>query len=58
MRVRILSGNAAGGEQDLPQIEAEAAIATGYAEAAPELPPSEPALDEAPADPPSDEPSE
>ena len=32
MKVRILSGNESGAVKDLPQIEAENAIATGYAE--------------------------
>jgi hypothetical protein len=32
VQVRILSGNATGAVKDLPQIEAENAIATGYAE--------------------------
>ena len=31
MKVRILSGNQAGAVVDMPQIEAENAIATGYA---------------------------
>jgi hypothetical protein len=54
MRVRILSGHRAGCEQDLPQVEAEVAIATGYAELAPESP----AVEDAPApDPPSVDPS-
>jgi hypothetical protein len=48
MRVRYLSGNAAGCEEDLPQIEAEAAIVTGYAELAPDAPTEDPP----PADPP------
>lgn len=47
MRVRILSGNAAGCEQDLPQIEAETAIATGYAEAV-VVDPADPAIDAEP----------
>lgn len=32
MRVKILSGNAAGGIQDVPPVEAEVLIATGFAE--------------------------
>jgi hypothetical protein len=44
MRVRILSGHRAGCEQDLPQVEAEVAIATGYAELAPEPRAAEPAV--------------
>ena len=36
MRVRYLSGNLAGQVDDLPQPEAENAVATGFAEAAPE----------------------
>jgi hypothetical protein len=58
MRVRILSGHRAGCEQDLPQVEAEVAIATGYAELAPE-PRVEPAtVEDAPAeDPPPADPS-
>lgn len=36
MKVRILSGNLAGTIQDLPQLDAEVAIQTGYAEAVPE----------------------
>lgn len=52
MRVRFLSGNLAGCEQDLPQVDAEVAIATGYAEAASEPPPSDPVIEAptAPAD--------
>lgn len=34
MRVKILSGNAVGSITELPDIEAEAALATGYAERA------------------------
>jgi hypothetical protein len=58
MRVRILSGNLAGCEQDLPQIEAEVAIATGYAELAPEPRAAEPAaVEDAPTtDPPPADP--
>lgn len=50
MRVRFLSGNLAGCEQDLPRVEAEVAIATGYAEAAPEPPPADLAVADAQAD--------
>jgi hypothetical protein len=59
MRVRILSGHLAGCEQDLPQVEAEVAIATGYAELAPEPRAVEPAtVEDAPAeDPPPVDPS-
>jgi hypothetical protein len=32
MRVRILSGNAAGGEQDVPDVDGQAMLDTGYAE--------------------------
>lgn len=38
IRVKILSGALAGTYQDLPQVEAEIAIATGYAERAPKPP--------------------
>jgi hypothetical protein len=31
MKVKIVSGNQAGLVQDLPQVEAEVAVATGYA---------------------------
>jgi translation initiation factor 2 gamma subunit (eIF-2gamma) len=37
MRVKIISGNQAGTVQDLPQVEAEVAISTGYAERVVEL---------------------
>ena len=40
MRVLILSGNQAGTVVDLPRIEAEAAICTGYAALAPEAAPA------------------
>jgi hypothetical protein len=52
MRVRILSGHRAGCEQDLPQVEAEVAIATGYAELAPDAPTEDPP----PADPSTEDP--
>jgi hypothetical protein len=32
MRVKILSGNAAGSIQDVPQVEADVLIATGFGE--------------------------
>lgn len=32
MRVRFLSGNQAGGEQDVPEVEGECLLATGFAE--------------------------
>lgn len=32
MRVRILSGNAAGDEQDVPDVDGHAMLDTGYAE--------------------------
>jgi hypothetical protein len=58
MRVRYLSGHLAGCEQDLPQVEAEVAIATGYAELAPESSAAEPsAVEDAPTtDPPPADP--
>lgn len=34
MKVRILSGNLAGQVMDLPRVEAEVALSTGYGEAA------------------------
>jgi hypothetical protein len=36
VKVRILSGNNAGAIEDMDQVPAEVAIATGYAERAPE----------------------
>jgi hypothetical protein len=63
MRVRILSGHLAGCEQDLPQVDAEVAIATGYAELAPEPCAAEradvenaPTADPPPADPSTEDP--
>jgi hypothetical protein len=35
VKVKIVSGNQAGQVHDLPQVDAESAIATGYAVAAP-----------------------
>ena len=53
MRVKILSGNAAGGVIDVPQTEGEVLVSTGYAEAVTE----EPATDAVAAPPKVDAPS-
>jgi hypothetical protein len=59
MWVRYLSGNLAGCAGELSPLEAEAAIATGYAEAATEPPSADPVVDEpAPSDPPADPPAD
>jgi hypothetical protein len=59
MRVRILSGNYAGCVRDVPQVEGECLLATGFAELAPPVavePPPAP-VDSAPVDePPIEEP--
>lgn len=56
MRVRIVSGNSSGQIVDLPQAEAEAALATGFAERAPEPVAPATAAEPAPAPPPAPEP--
>jgi hypothetical protein len=52
MRVRILSGNTAGGEQDVPDVEGEVMLATGYAERVTDVSPPAPVVEppSAPAD--------
>jgi hypothetical protein len=47
MIVKILSGNQAGEIQDLPQVEAEVAISTGFAAAVAETSASAPSNEEA-----------